>query len=102
MMSHTSPPIQPLKEITHDWHGEPVRIQTSYSLTYHNGAILFTARCEESPWYDAAIACGDFREGLWQMDAAEFFLKEEWNGTVSRIQPCSHRRLVDRRILIVS
>lgn len=66
-----------LKQIETDWFGNPAQAHIAYSLSVDERALTFEATCAKSPWHDPTDSIGDFKEGLWQKEVAEFFLLED-------------------------
>lgn len=56
-----------------DWFGEVPAVSASYSLSLDGELLVFRFRAEKTP-HCFGHSCGEFVEGLWERDVAEFFV----------------------------
>jgi hypothetical protein len=64
----------PTQAIESDWGGTGLTQGYCWSFVVDAESLWFTAAVPASPPADRVHSCGDFVEGLWEADVAEFFL----------------------------
>lgn len=57
-----------------DWYGRPSVYQPQTAMNLTEDKLIFQFRCRKAPLYDENLKPGDFVEGLWEKDVAEFFV----------------------------
>lgn len=63
--------------LAHDWYGTVVTPPLRFSLEFHSDRIVFSAERSAPPVCNLGITNGTFKEGLWESEVAELFVKEE-------------------------
>lgn len=57
-----------------DWYGQPPRYQARFSLSLQGDILTYRFCADKTPECLTELSRGDFVEGLWQYDVAEFFV----------------------------
>lgn len=60
----------------HDWSGSPLTAPLSWCFARDPKTLWFVASLPGGQCFDAHHAQGEFVEGLWERDVAEFFVKD--------------------------
>lgn len=63
--------------LSRDWYGAVVTPPLRFSLEFPSHRIVFSAERLAPPVCDRTIANGTFKEGLWESEVAELFIREE-------------------------
>ncbi|MCB0353513.1 MAG: hypothetical protein KDD64_08320 [Bdellovibrionales bacterium] len=67
----------PHTEMGLDWFGSDPWAICSFCLAVDSERLYFSARSQRKAEFDPSLSSGQFREGLWKMEVAELFLKED-------------------------
>ncbi len=66
----------PRERIDSDWYKKKTPHPIQFSLGLDSTTFYFIGEVSAPPYCDESLASGDYREGLWERDVAEFFLLE--------------------------
>ncbi len=64
----------PPHQIDFDWYGEQLKNPPRFVLAKDTINLFFAAFIDSAPFHDPTAAQGEFVEGLWNKDVAEFFI----------------------------
>ena len=59
---------------TKDWFGNPSPYRPEMNYEISGDRFKFSYRCRKTPRCDHSLETGQFVEGLWEQDVAEFFV----------------------------
>ncbi len=65
------------ESISKDWYQNTLITPAYYALELDNTRLCFRVKCAFPAVYDESYLTGDFKEGLWKMDVAELFIKDD-------------------------
>lgn len=57
-----------------DWYGAQSQFRPRMSVRIESEILTFQFEAKKSPNCDLSLSLGDFQEGLWERDVAEFFV----------------------------
>ena len=64
----------PMEQVTHDWFGQPQQPSPRYAMGLDAESFWLVASHEDRPRLHRSAKTGDFVEGLWEYDVAEWFV----------------------------
>ena len=59
---------------TNDWFGNPSKYQPKARVQLTQTHLVFAFSADKAPLCDRDLSLGEFKEGLWEKDVAEFFV----------------------------
>ena len=62
---------------TNDWYGRPSPYRPRVEIRLGETDLVFAFAAEKAPHCDNSLAEGEFKEGLWEKDVAEFFVSAD-------------------------